>query len=71
MECVDLDSDMFYYEKQTTTTTRMVVTTIQPTTSALILAEAQRNYIIGASVGVLVFLMIAIALHLKWRNVKT
>ena len=69
MQCVDLDSDMPLFEELTTTT---VLTTVVPTTSGEILNENHRNYIIGASVGVFVFLVIVIALYLiRRRSVST
>ena len=69
MQCVDLDSDMPLFEELTTTT---VLTTVIPTTSGEILNENHRNYIIGASVGVFVFLVIVIALYLiRRRSVNT
>ena len=70
MECLDLDSDMFLYEERTTTTEATRVTTAKPMTTEKILADAHRNYIIGASVGVLVFLTIVIALHLVKKNTQ-
>ena len=70
MQCVDLDSDMPLFEKRTTTTAK--TTTVRPTTSAQILNENHRNYIIGASVGVFIFLIIVIALYLiRRRSVNT
>ena len=69
MQCVDLDSDMPLFEELTTTT---VLTTVVPTTSGEILNENHRNYIIGASVGVFVFLVIVIALYvIRRRSVNT
>ena len=69
MQCVDLDSDMPLFEELATTT---VLTTVVLTTSGEILNENHRNYIIGASIGVFVFLVIVIALYLiRRRSVNT